>query len=151
MATAPAEPAITVIIASGGGGHGVGRWRATGAETACCPLATGAWQGTRSGSCLHPAILVGQRRALADRLAVVVCRAGPRQGLDIVPAFDPDDAELLAGTAQVENRQVGCFATADHERCGAEQRVELLVRWIVQPGVSRFGDCGSPRRETEWR
>ena len=89
-------------------------------------------------------ILVRQGSGLADRLAVVIRRTGARQGLDVMLSFDADNAELLARTTQIENGQISRFAATNHERGAAEQRVQFLGRWIEEPGVRRFGDCGSP-------
>ena len=80
-------------------------------------------------------VLVGQRRGAGDRLAVVKRRAGARHRLDVVPSIGANDAELLARTGDVEEHEVGGFAASDHERRGAQQRMQLLGGRVVQGGV----------------
>ncbi len=91
-------------------------------------------------------VLVRQRGAAADGLAVVIRRTVPRQRLDVVPALGADDAELLARAGDVEDRQVRRFAAADDERRGAEQGMQLLAGRVVQGGVGGLGHGRSPRR-----
>jgi hypothetical protein len=50
-----------------------------------------------------------------DRLAVVVGRAGTRQGLNEMLTLDPNDPELLTRATRIENGQISRFTAAYHE------------------------------------
>src|SRR5262249_51751058 len=87
--------------------------------------------------------LVFQRLAAGDGLAVAVGGVVGRQRLDVVVAFEADDAEVVSRTGAVQDADVGRLVAPDEERLAGTEGVGRLRLRVEQGRVVHRRHGGS--------